>query len=186
MRSEGVWKVSWPWHSRTNGRARPGGSGSIIRENISRRKNIAPKMYRPLPVSKSIFVGFETGSAWKRPRFWVSATILTLLDAFDEILTLLGPLGPPKAVFCANHYRTRGLSGNRDLILYHGADFLYPQISARPGSGFYLHKEFGGSGSDLSTQRKISALRAPWVSKEKSWQINDIFKNFPALRAPIC
>ena len=67
-----------------------------------------------------------------------------------------------------------------------GSDFIYTKNSGRPGSGFYLHKEFGGSGSDLSTQRKISALRAPWVSKEKSWQINDIFKNFPALRAPIC
>ena len=30
----------------------------------------------------------------------------------------------------------------RHAILRHGSDFIYKKISAPPGSGFYLHKEF--------------------------------------------
>ena len=85
----------------------------------------------------------------------IAPQILTLLDAFDEILTLLGPFVPTEAVFgqittALDDFRaivTR--SSGTDPIFStlrfpRGRDpaFLYTKISARPGSGFSLNKHY--------------------------------------------
>ena len=95
----------------------------------------------------------------------VPPKILTLLDAFDEILTLLGPCVPTKSGFWPNHYRTPRFSRNLYPILWHGSDFIYTTMSARPGSGFYLHKELARPGSGFYLHKLY------------------ISKNFPAARA---
>ena len=54
-------------------------------------------------------------------------------------------------------------------IRWHGSDFIYTKNSARPGSGFYLHKLFRGlfgkkllrKMTDTVYIEKFSALRAP-------------------------
>ena len=46
-------KFPWPWYSRNNGRARPGGFGTLIRQKIS-----SPKNRDPLLLSKSIIGRF--------------------------------------------------------------------------------------------------------------------------------
>ena len=58
------------------------------------------------------------------------------------------------------------------------------------GIEFSLHKEFHKKNHDKSMvySKNFRAARDNLlrIYEEKSWQINDIFKNFPALRAPIC
>ena len=75
-------------------------------------------------------------------------------------------------------------------------------IFKTPGISFYnekvhlhkdkiiLHKEFHKKNREtiMILLKIFRAARANLleISEEKSWQINVIFKNFPALRAPIC
>ena len=73
--------------------------------------------------------------------------------------------GPPKSA--GKKYCRR--PGSPAEVWRHGSDFIYTKNSARPGSGFYLHKRFRGlfgkellrKMTDTVYNEKISALRAP-------------------------
>ena len=91
----------------------------------------------------------------------------------------------------ANGPSANGPSANRVLRVCRRSDFIYTKNSAIGRSDFIYTKNSARLRYDCiytkSFLRKIA--KHQWYSQNfpwrKSWQINDIFKNFPALRAPI-
>ena len=81
--------------------------------------------------------------------------------------------GPPKWAG-----KKKGLPGLLPF-LRHGSDFIYTKNAARPGSGFYLHKECRAAEIRVSSTQRIFVERNRELSRI-------YFKIISALRAPIC
>ena len=103
-------------------------------------------------------------------------------------------------------WEIRGWLPEVNPILWHGSDFIYTKNSARPGSGFSLHKEYVGAIlKKMAIFFKENALRITDFSNRhtifENWSLVDfeignerkshniastqtyMLKNFPAARA---
>ena len=162
--SEGVWKVHWPWHSRTNGRARPGGSGSIIRRNYGNREIIS-KLF-------SITSGFKIDFC----RFWnrkcaKKAALLSLRH--NPYLTRR---------FWWNPYLTRPIGSTKSGFLRkslpYSRTFRKSWLDPLPRLRFSLPTDFRAAGIRILSTQRIGAAGVR-IYLHKLY----ISKKFPAARA---